>query len=209
MEDISTNYRTNNHVGFRIEHIEQTLNSEADFGRRITLAVSRHGDLYIPSQRIHIPPVSNSSINNVAGNFLLETMSQETAFPSWINTVGNVLLKTVSQEIAFDMDKWQIVCISIGNRNIECPISFETIKLNDSYCTCSQCKYNFLKESIEIALKNKPNCPTCRAEWIDKTIYVNINVKNKNNIQSDEDENSNKNNTKIELISNELNNKIK
>lgn len=73
----------------------------------------------------------------------------------------------------FDINKWQIIYSPIYDKNNECPISYELIKTNNTYCKCSQCKYNFSKESIQIALNSNPCCPICRAEWTDKTAYIN------------------------------------
>ena len=71
--------------------------------------------------------------------------------------------------------EWTIKCVLIleTDRNIECPINFELIKLKDEYCRCKQCKFNFSKEALMNVFKTKFICPICRADWTDKTIYYN------------------------------------
>jgi hypothetical protein len=77
----------------------------------------------------------------------------------------------------YDINKWTIkyVIILETDRNMECPINLELIKLNDQYCRCTQCKHNFSKEALIESFKTNHTCPMCRAEWSDKTLYVNKN----------------------------------
>lgn len=184
MEEITHNHTPTNNVLSNIEHEELMYISRPDFGTHVhdmSLVSRRNGDIdfrHLYYIRVELEPRSESEIE-----YEYQILSS----------------------YQFDMNKWQIVRMPIGNRNTECPISFETIKRNESYCTCSQCKYNFSKKSIEIALKNKLNCPTCRAKWTDKTVYINNLVIISNN-SSLVIGNNKKNKKKI--ISSELNNKI-
>jgi hypothetical protein len=75
----------------------------------------------------------------------------------------------------YDINKWTIkyVIILETDRNMECPINLELIKLNDEYCKCNECKYNFSKEALMEAFNTNYTCPMCRAEWTDKTKYIN------------------------------------
>ncbi len=73
---------------------------------------------------------------------------------------------------SYDINKWTIkyVIILETDRNIECPINLELIKLNDQYCKCSQCKYNFSKDALVEAFKTNNTCPMCRFEWTRQNI---------------------------------------
>ena len=75
----------------------------------------------------------------------------------------------------FDINLWPIKYIIIleTDHNIECPIILEQINLNDQYCRCDKCKYNFSKEALIDSFKTKISCPMCRGEWTDKTLYIN------------------------------------
>ena len=73
-------------------------------------------------------------------------------------------------------------------RNRECPISYELINKNNSYCSCTTCSYNFLYKTLEKALLNNFECPMCRADWTDKTVYINgakPELKKKKTVNSD------------------------
>ncbi len=72
------------HTNFALESIEQTFNGNADFGKKVTCAISRNGDMisrvYL---RVELPDV---------------TVKPGTAF-RWTNWLGHVLVKTVEVEI--------------------------------------------------------------------------------------------------------------
>ena len=65
-------------------------------------------------------------------------------------------------------------------KNIECPITYEPIKYEDTYVTCSECKYNFSEGAIlkhlNCADKNR-KCPVCRSNWVEYCKYVNKDEK--------------------------------
>ena len=54
-----------------------------------------------------------------------------------------------------------------------CPISHNTIRLEDKYMICTTCNKNFSYEQIQIWLAIKLDCPLCRAEWDNNNIYIN------------------------------------
>ena len=72
------------HTNFSMESIEQTFNGTADFGKKVTVTVSRNGDLvtkvYLQST---LPAVSVSGVSGFA----------------WIEEVGHFLIKSVEVEI--------------------------------------------------------------------------------------------------------------
>lgn len=67
--------------------------------------------------------------------------------------------------------KYKPIC---KERNSECPISYEQIKINDTYLSCGICKYNFSENSIVKHLNERErNCPMCRSNWTNYCQYVN------------------------------------
>lgn len=79
------------------------------------------------------------------------------------------------KKVEIDFSNWQKVnkTLTKSARNLECPISYELINKNDSYCCCAECSYNFLYEQLKQALSNKFECPMCRVKWSNETIYIN------------------------------------
>jgi len=74
------------HTNFSIESIEQTFNGYADFGRKLTVTVSRNGDL-----------VSKAYLRVV-----LPALKQDQSGATWhgyVNSIGNALIKSVEVEI--------------------------------------------------------------------------------------------------------------
>jgi hypothetical protein len=74
------------HTNFSIESIEQTFNGYADFGRKLTVTVSRNGDL-----------VSKAYLRVV-----LPALKQDQSSATWqgyVNSIGNALIKSVEVEI--------------------------------------------------------------------------------------------------------------
>ena len=59
------------------------------------------------------------------------------------------------------------------DRNNECPITLEKINLNDSYCLCLECNYNFDAKELKIALQTHNECPMCLSEWKSTIEYIN------------------------------------
>lgn len=55
-----------------------------------------------------------------------------------------------------------------------CSISLSTIEENNKYMSCDTCNKNFIDTEILKWLEEKNNCPNCRADWENITIYVNI-----------------------------------
>ncbi len=65
-----------------------------------------------------------------------------------------------------------------ADRNKDCPVTMEPINHGETYCICSECKYNFSEFAIDTIAKNKFNfdCPICRTVWSDFTYYKNENA---------------------------------
>jgi len=72
------------HTNFAMESIEQTFSGAADFGKKVTCAISRNGDLiHRVYLRVELPTV---------------TIKAESAF-RWLNWVGHILIKKVDIDI--------------------------------------------------------------------------------------------------------------
>jgi uncharacterized CHY-type Zn-finger protein len=59
------------------------------------------------------------------------------------------------------------------SKNMECPITYDNIKMGDAYMTCGECKYNFSEDAIMKYLNEKKSCPMCRCGWKDACKYIN------------------------------------
>lgn len=59
--------------------------------------------------------------------------------------------------------------------NDECPVTFRILAdTNCKYIKCIQCKKNFDIALKDYWVKEKNNCPMCRANWTNYVIYTNI-----------------------------------
>jgi hypothetical protein len=60
-------------------------------------------------------------------------------------------------------------------RGTMCPITYNEINLNESYCTCTVCKYNFSGQEFCNYIKSSTNkrCPMCKSQWTNWTMYIN------------------------------------
>ena len=71
--------------------------------------------------------------------------------------------------------KWETINkLFDSNKDNTCSISYDTIELNDNYCTCLTCSNSF-KSDVLIQWVKKSNCPLCRAAWTNYKIYNNVN----------------------------------
>jgi hypothetical protein len=74
------------HTNFSMESIEQTFNGYADFGRKLTVTVSRNGDLVTKAYlRVTLPE--------------LDQVQNGSSWVGYVNSVGNALVKQVEVEI--------------------------------------------------------------------------------------------------------------
>ena len=72
------------HTNFAIEAIEQTFNGVADFGKRVTVTVSRNGDLiWKVYLQVDLPAVTSGASDDFA----------------WTRHLGNTMIKEVEVEI--------------------------------------------------------------------------------------------------------------
>ena len=74
------------HTNFSIESIEQTFNGYADFGRKLTVTVSRNGDLVSKAFLRVVLPALKQDQNNATWH-------------GYVNSIGNALIKSVEVEI--------------------------------------------------------------------------------------------------------------
>ena len=71
------------HTNFSVESIEQTFNGSPDFGKKVTVTVSRNGDL----------------ITNCYLQATLPALSAESSGQNWSAEIGHALIKSVEVEI--------------------------------------------------------------------------------------------------------------
>ena len=74
------------HTNFSIESIEQTFNGFVDFGRKLTVTISRNGDLIHKAFLRVVLPALNQSQDNAT-------------WQGYVNSIGNALIKSVEVEI--------------------------------------------------------------------------------------------------------------
>lgn len=71
------------HTNFAIESIEQTFNGSADFGRKVTVTVSRNGDLIWKTYlQVDLPAITSAAVDF-----------------AWTSHLGHTLIKNVEVEI--------------------------------------------------------------------------------------------------------------
>lgn len=89
------------HINFAIESIEQHFNTSPDFGKKVSVTISRNGDLITNTHlRIDLPSVSTNNANGF----------------SWTEEIGHFLIKTVELEIGGQLiDKHYGLWLSIWN----------------------------------------------------------------------------------------------
>jgi hypothetical protein len=125
-------------------------------------------------------PVQNFSLHSLFLNYLIYQsgmggLSFATGSPNDFQTENyipyNKNTKNIVNKIIWKyVDKLLDEC-----RGIICPISYDEIKLNDKYCTCDICKYNFTSTIFKDYIENTNNkkCSMCRSDWTNWTIYTN------------------------------------
>jgi len=55
-----------------------------------------------------------------------------------------------------------------------CGITLEEIQTVQKYMSCLECGNNFNEISIKIWLTNSRTCPSCRSNWCDFNVYINV-----------------------------------
>lgn len=74
--------------------------------------------------------------------------------------------------------KEKLLVSSNQSKNVECPLTYETIKYNDLFYSCYECKWNFNKDFLDEYFKTQQiDCPMCRTEWSTLQVYVNKSTK--------------------------------
>lgn len=75
--------------------------------------------------------------------------------------------------------KEKLLVSSSQSKNVECPLTYETIKYNDLFYSCYECKWNFNKEFLDKYFETQleTNCPMCRKEWRSLQVFINKSTK--------------------------------
>ena len=158
--------------------------------RTMGITLRRRTDTVIPNPSDQEPSVNDFSPVSISSERLSPTMNPggfATAPPprtnftvyNWDGSLCQCGLCFRKKSLQFTGTKEQLIYKS---KNTECPITLEQIKYNDSYLTCSACKYNFSEEAIVKHLNSKSTnlCPLCRGEWKDYCKYINKDTKIEN-----------------------------
>jgi hypothetical protein len=78
------------HTNFAMESIEQTFSGQADFGRRVTVTISRNGDLaYRTYLQVTLPEINQSMVGS----------GKDGVYARWLDFPGEQLISQVEVEI--------------------------------------------------------------------------------------------------------------
>jgi len=101
--------------------------------------------------------------NDISGNYVTSDIS------------GNYLTNNMSANILpYNGRTIPIHRLIPEDRRI-CGIILEEINLGARYMSCRSCLNNFNSESLRTWLRDRTTCPTCRIEWVDYNVYINLN----------------------------------
>jgi len=88
------------------------------------------------------------------------------------SSTGFEYLTLTGKPIKLFNTKWKKEYKEINSdSNQECSIILEQIE--DEYCTCEECSQNFDYAALKRWLQTKKECPLCRTDWSNYTIYSN------------------------------------
>lgn len=104
--------------------------------------------------------VIRSNYTNLIHSFnTFQQASTISATTSIINTQLIPNIPTLSYQIVHNTPIYK----SMVDTYAKCPITLQSIKTEEKYMTCYQCKNNFSEQPIKQWLNNKKNCPACRS----------------------------------------------
>jgi len=94
------------------------------------------------------------------------------------NIVNEILVNTIFEnntnmsieDLIVDMGESKL----IPEERKTCGINLEEIQTVQKYMSCAECANNFNEISIRIWLTNSRTCPSCRCNWSDFNVYINI-----------------------------------
>ena len=64
------------------------------------------------------------------------------------------------------------------NKDNICPITYDTINLNDNYCICSTCSNSFKSDALIKWVEKSQTCPLCRSHWAETNYIIYNNTNN-------------------------------
>jgi hypothetical protein len=108
-----------------------------------------------PQRYVGIHNLSINQLKYIEGSIQLHTYSN--FFLCWKKEFQPIIHKKITKE-----------------EDDECCITHETIGENKTFMECSHCKKKYMELSIQSWLHLRKTCPTCRNEWIDFRVFINL-----------------------------------
>jgi hypothetical protein len=115
-----------------------------------------------------------SDIDRPTGNYINYTNYTNDFSYNYINNDLSSNLLILPDEPHNIFPSGQTLNRVISNERRTCGISLDEIIGGDSYMSCSSCNNNFKEQEIKNWLRSRRTCPTCRGNWSNYDIYVNI-----------------------------------
>ena len=125
--------------------------------------------------------INDLSVNSIVENVI--SLNSNVIIENDINVNYNNLYSGISNTnnnnyyITSSIDE---IIVDIGiNRLISeekkiCGITLEEISTEEKYMSCVECLNNFKEHSIRTWLTQRRTCPSCRSNWSDFNVYINM-----------------------------------
>lgn len=119
---------------------------------------------------------SGNTIDTLIMNYTAELVSLPYRQNIWLTSQPTYTFtdKLWLEDVYYPIDR---KFIDEGENYCICMVTFEPIKTNDKYIFCETCEKCFSIEVKDSWVNTHHNCPHCRSQWQDYTIYINANEK--------------------------------
>jgi hypothetical protein len=115
-----------------------------------------------------------SGINRPTGNYINYSNYTNDFSYNYIN--NDPLNSLITYDESQILPTGQTLNQTISNERRTCGISLDEIIENESYMSCCSCSNNFKESEIKNWLRTRRTCPSCRANWSNYNIYINIPI---------------------------------
>ena len=115
---------------------------------------------------------------NIINTHLIEDFVRHSLAHIERQTVNDIRINTILEDNVNTSIDELIVDIGI-NRFIPeerktCGINLEEISTEEKYMSCVECLNNFKEQPIRTWLTQRRTCPSCRSNWCDFNVYINM-----------------------------------
>ena len=125
--------------------------------------------------------INDLSVNSIIENVI--SLNSNVIIENDINVNYNNLYSGISNTnnnnyyITSSIDELIIdtgICRLIPEERIICGITLEEIYINEKYMSCLECLNNFKEQPLRQWLTQRRTCPSCRSNWCDFNVYINV-----------------------------------